>query len=91
MLSSENLSYNKPINIVNTVDLIHDIIGLEKIKNLVKNPLNNLKVATHYGCHLIRPSEIGRPVDSENPQKMENILKVIGAEPLDYPHWRRTS
>jgi len=24
-------------------------------------------------------------VDSENPQKMETILKVLGAEPLDYP------
>ncbi len=84
MLSSENLCYNKPINIVNTVDLIHDIVGLDKIKKLVKNPLNKLKAATHYGCHLIRPSEIGRPVDSENPQKMENIIKAIGAEPHDY-------
>jgi heterodisulfide reductase subunit B len=85
MLSSENLSYSKSINIVNTVDLIHDVIGIEKIKKLVKKPLNNLKIATHYGCHLIRPSEIGRPVDSENPQKMEKIIKTIGAEPIDYP------
>jgi heterodisulfide reductase subunit B len=85
MLSSENLSYKKSINIVNTVDLIHDVIGIEKIKNLVKKPLVNLKVATHYGCHLIRPNEIGRPVDSENPQKMEKIIEAIGAEPRDYP------
>lgn len=85
MLSSENLHYKKSINIFNTVDLIHDIIGIEKIEKLVKNPLSNLKVATHYGCHLIRPSEIGRPVDSENPQKMEKIIKTIGAEPIDYP------
>jgi heterodisulfide reductase subunit B len=85
MLSSENLSYNGSVKIFNTIDLIHDIIGLEKIKKLVKNPLNNLKVATHYGCHLIRPSEIGRPDDSENPKKMENIIKTIGAKPIDYP------
>jgi heterodisulfide reductase subunit B len=85
MLSSENLSYKKSINIVNTVDLINDVIGIEKIKNLVKKPLVNLKVATHYGCHLIRPNEIGRPVDSENPQKMEKIIEAIGAEPRDYP------
>ena len=85
MLSSENLSYSKSISIVNTVDLIHDVIGIEKIKKLVKKPLNNLKIAIHYGCHLIRPSEIGRPVDSENPQKMEKIIKTIGAEPIDYP------
>lgn len=85
MLVSEDLQYNGSINIVHTVNLLHDHIGIEEIKKRVKKPLSGLKVATHYGCHLIRPSEVGRPVDSENPQKMETILKVLGAEPLDYP------
>ena len=85
MLASEDLQYNGSIDIVHTVDLLHDHIGIEKIKKRVKKPLAGLKVATHYGCHLIRPSEIGRPVDSENPQKMEIILEVLGAESLDYP------
>jgi heterodisulfide reductase subunit B len=85
MLSQENLIYDSSVNIYNTLDLIHDVIGINKIKKLVKKPLNNKKIATHYGCHLIRPSEVGRPDDSENPQKMENILKAIGADPVDYP------
>jgi heterodisulfide reductase subunit B len=84
-LEDENLKYTGKANIVHTIDLLHDVIGIDKIKEKVKNPLKELKVATHYGCHLIRPSEIGRPDDSENPQKMETILKVIGAKPLDYP------
>ena len=84
MLSSEDLHYNGSINIVNIIDLLHDHIGINKIKNLVKKPLVNLKVATHYGCHLIRPSEVGRPVDSENPQKMEAVIRTLGAKPLDY-------
>ena len=85
MLALEDLTYNDSIDIYNTLDLIHDVVGIEKIKELVKKPINNLKIATHYGCHLIRPSEVGRPDDSENPQKMENILKAIGANPIDYP------
>ena len=85
MLSEEDLQYNGSIDVIHTVDLLHDQIGIEPIKNLVKKPLTGLKVATHYGCHLIRPSEFGRPVDAENPQKMERILKALGAEPLDYP------
>ena len=84
-LSDEELIYTGKIDIVNTLDLLHDIVGIDKIKKLVKKPLNDLKVATHYGCHLIRPSEIGRPDDSENPQKMEKILEAIGAKPVDYP------
>jgi heterodisulfide reductase subunit B len=85
MLASEDLQYTGSIDIVHTVDLLHDHIGVKEIKKHVKKSLAGLKVATHYGCHLIRPSEVGRPVDSENPQKMEIILKVLGAEPLDYP------
>lgn len=84
-LADEGLNYTGKIDIVNTLDLLHDIVGIDKIKELVKKPLKELKVATHYGCHLIRPSEIGRPDDSENPQKMEKILEAIGAKPLDYP------
>jgi len=84
-LSDEGLTYTGSSDIIHTVDLLHDVVGVEKIKKLVKKQLKDLKVATHYGCHLFRPSEIGRPVDSENPEKMENILQAIGAKPVDYP------
>ncbi|UCF49114.1 MAG: CoB--CoM heterodisulfide reductase iron-sulfur subunit B family protein [Thermoplasmatales archaeon] len=84
-LADEGLTYEGKASIVSILDLLYDIIGIEKIKKLAKKPLNELKVATHYGCHLIRPSEIGRPDDSENPQKMEKILEAIGTKPLDYP------
>ena len=83
-LVDEGLAYTGSSNIVHTVDLLHDVVGIDEIKKLVKKPLGDLKTATHYGCHLIRPSEIGRPVDSENPQKMEAILKILGAQPFDY-------
>jgi heterodisulfide reductase subunit B len=83
-LEDEGLKYTGTSNIIHTVELLHNVIGLDKIKEKVKKPLKDLKVATHYGCHLFRPSEVGRPVDSENPQEMENILEAIGAKPLDY-------
>jgi len=85
MLSSEDLNYKGTGELVHTVDLFHDVIGVEAVKNKVKKPLKDLKVATHYGCHLIRPSDIGRPDDSENPQKMEAVLTAIGTECLYYP------
>lgn len=85
LLKDEGLTYNGNSKIVSILDLLYDIIGTEKIKKLVKLPLKDLKIAVHYGCHLIRPSEVGRPDDSENPQKMDIILKEIGANPVYYP------
>jgi len=84
MLASEELTYHGTRGIVHTVDLLHDHIGIEAIKQHVKKPLKDLKIATHYGCHLIRPSEVGRPVNSENPEKIEEILKALEAEPVKY-------
>jgi len=84
-LEDEGLKYTGTANLVTTVDLIHDKVGLDKIKELIKKPLKEIKIASHNGCHMIRPSEIGRPDDSENPQKLDNILKILGANVLDYP------
>ncbi|MEA3559941.1 MAG: CoB--CoM heterodisulfide reductase iron-sulfur subunit B family protein [Candidatus Thermoplasmatota archaeon] len=84
-LSGEGLDYNGSVKIFHTIDLLHDIVGLEKIKERQTRKLRDRNLATHYGCHIIRPSELGRPVDSENPQKMENILEALGIRSDDYP------
>jgi len=84
-LAGEDLVYGGTSKLFHILDLLHDVIGLEAIKEKVKRPLSDLNFATHYGCHIFRPSEIGRPLDSENPQKMERILGVLGAKADYYP------
>jgi heterodisulfide reductase subunit B len=84
-LASENLRYEGSITIMQTLELLYDHIGIETIMQHVKRPIKNIKMALHYGCKIIRPSEIGRPVDSENPRKMDEILNAIGIETPDYP------
>jgi len=84
-LVDEDLKYTGKSNILSILYMLYDIVGIEKIKKVVKKPLKNIKTATHYGCHLIRPSEIGRSDDSENPFKMEEILEAIGLKPEYYP------
>jgi len=83
-LSGEGLEYRGISRIFHIIDLIHDVIGLDAVREKVEKPLSGLNFATHYGCHLIRPSSLGRPVDPENPQKMENILEALGAKADDY-------
>ena len=84
-LKDENVQYKGSAQLISILDMFHDIIGLDELKKKITHPLNNIKIAAHYGCHLIRPSEIGRPDDAENPQKIEKILSILGAKPKDYP------
>lgn len=85
LLAAEGLTYKGSCSLVHTVDLLYDQVGIEAIRQHVKKPLTGLRVAAHYGCHILRPSELGRPDDSENPQKIEAILRTLGAEPVLYP------
>ena len=84
-LSDDGVEYTGTARILSILDTLYDEVGIRSIKEQVKTPLKNLSIATHYGCHLIRPSEIGRPDDAEHPQKMEEILEAVGGTPKDYP------
>ncbi len=83
-LEEEGLKYDGNLKLYHTLDLLHDVIGVDKIKEAVEKPIDDTKIAAHYGCHTIRPNDIPRPDDSENPQKMENLLEAIGIETEDY-------
>ena len=59
-------------------------MGSEKIKSLVKKPLEELKVACYYGCLLLRPPKLIRFDDCEEPQVMDDVVEAIGAEPVEW-------
>lgn len=42
------------------------------------------KVACYYGCYLTRPKSIGTCARAEDPQEMDEMMKLVGAEPLDW-------
>jgi len=64
--------------------LLEDV-GLERIKNQVKRDLRGLKVATHYGCHYLKPSYIYEGFDDpQDPQTLEVILEAVGATNVQY-------
>ena len=58
--------------------------NLNKIKEMVKKPLKDLKVAGHPGCHYLRPSEIMNWDDPLNPETLDRLIEAIGADPIDY-------
>jgi len=84
-LQEEGLHYTGNARIRHTLNVLYDDIGVDRIKELVVRPIKNLKLAAFYGCHAIRPSSIGRPDDSINPHKMEELIQAIGGKTEYYP------
>ena len=58
--------------------------NLDKVRDNVVHPLNGFKVAVHYGCHYLRPSEIINWDDPFYPVTIDEIVRVIGGDPIDY-------
>ena len=85
LLASEGLRYEGVGKVRHVIEVLHDDIGPERIQKAVSKPLAGLKFAAHYGCHALRPSELGRPDDARNPRKLETLIGALGARWDIYP------
>ena len=75
------------INVRHLVTVLRDDIGIEKIRNTVVQPLEDIKVAIHYGCHLLKPSEIMKVEDPLTPSILSELIKATGATPIDHKEY----
>ncbi len=78
--------YDGSVKVRHFVEVILEDLGIEKFKRMLKSSLNNMKVASYYGCLLVRPNDITGFDDPENPVYMDKLIKAMGGEELDWPH-----
>ena len=84
ILSKLGIEYKGTSKVFHYAELFSQDEMLEKIKSKVVKSLDSLNIASHYGCHLIRPSKIMQFDDPERPESMDKILKAIGASPVEF-------
>jgi len=85
LLSNEGLPYAGNVKSWHILQVLHDVVGVDKIRSAVSGPLRGLKLATHYGCHALRPGDFEILDDSEDPRYLEELIVALGAEVEDYP------
>ncbi len=79
-------AYDGSTKVYHYLEMLRDLVGFDKLKEKVVNPLTGKKIAAYYGCLLLRPNSVMRMDDPENPQIMEDFILAIGAEPIIYPY-----
>ena len=77
--------YKGETNVIHYLEMLRDIVGFDKIKKAVVNPLTGKKIAAYYGCLLLRPSSEMMFDNAENPTIIEEFIKAIGGTPVVYP------
>ncbi|MBS3784318.1 MAG: CoB--CoM heterodisulfide reductase iron-sulfur subunit B family protein [Anaerolineae bacterium] len=78
--------YVGDVYVAHFLEILRDDLGWKKLAKEVKRPLEGLKAAPYYGCLLLRPfEEIGLD-DPEDPRILHDLLRALGAEPIDFPY-----
>jgi len=83
MFMDEEPDYNGEVEVVHLLPYLRDNVGWDALREKVKKPLGGLKVATFYGCTLIRPDSVTIK-NGPDPEVFEDFLRALGAEPVPF-------
>ncbi len=73
------------VKVRHLLELLRDDVKFEAVAKKVRRPLTGLRVASYYGCLLVRPKGVGLD-DMENPTVLDDLARSLGATPVDFPY-----
>jgi len=85
LMYREEVKYEGDVSVYHLLEFLKEEIKFENLAEKVVKPIKKLRVASYYGCLLVRPKEIGFD-DQENPTILDNLMGALGADPIDFPY-----
>jgi len=83
VLAEVGKSFRGSIDVKHVIEVLYNEVGLEKVKSVAKKPLK-LKAAVHYGCHILKPSELREWKSYERPTFLDELITALGLQSVDY-------
>ena len=83
-LHKEGLEYTGDVTVRHVLDILHAEIGIQGLNEKIKKRLNGLPIATHYGCHLLRPRQVAQFDPPADPSKFDDLVQVTGAKSIPW-------
>ena len=77
--------YEGGTRVRHVVVLLREMVGIERVRASVTRPLTGVRVALHYGCHLLKPSRIMRVDDPDDPRWAHLLIEAATAAGFDRP------
>lgn len=77
--------YDGSVAVRHLVEVLLEDVGLEKLRQSFTRSLGGLKVASYYGCLLVRPHGITNFDDAENPTILDRFVDAMGGESIEWP------
>jgi heterodisulfide reductase subunit B len=72
--------------ILSLLEFLVDDALMDRIKGMIQRPLTGLKMVSYYGCLLVRPPKVTGAKKYENPEEMDRVLSLLGAEMIPWSY-----
>ena len=82
-LATVGLEYKGTAEVRHIIEYLSKEVTPEAIAEKVTVPLDGIKVAVHYGCHMIRPSKEKGLASAENPRFFDDAVKAAFFEDVE--------
>jgi len=83
-LEKEGLKYEGRSEVKHLLSVLHKGIGIESIKGKMSTTFKGLRIATHYGCHALRPSQVVEFDNPLAPTLFDELVEATGAESVEW-------
>lgn len=85
LLSAEGLCWSENVAVHHLLSVLAEPATIGRMAERIRQPLSGLKVAAHYGCHALRPSDVTGFDNPLDPAVFEKVISACGAEPVRWP------
>lgn len=75
--------YKGSVKVKHIAEVLYYDLGLKKIQDVAIKKLG-LKIAVHYGCHLLKPVESRPWGECEDPRFFDEMVEALGCESVEY-------
>ncbi len=84
LLEKRGLCLSGRVKVHHFLSVLYHDVGLSTLESHVKESYQELSIATHYGCHALRPSKITQFDDPVAPSIFERLVSVTGAKSVEW-------
>ncbi len=84
-LEKESLKYEGNVEIQHIMEIFYHAVGPERIRARIINRFKGLKIAVHYGCHILRPRELVLFAWPGTAAVFDELVAMTGADLVPWP------
>jgi len=85
VLAREGLRFKGTVEVRHFLSVLYHDIGITDLKEKIIQPFKGIKIATHNGCHALRPSEVTQFDNPVAPVLFDELVSATGAQSIDWP------